>query len=140
MKRLLVFIVIVLIGVGILGYSRGWFDVSKEGGVAVDRDKFEKDKTAFNQMVSEKAKAMKDAISNLWKKSKLSDADKASAEKELKELEAKHDRLEAQLKELQQAGEQGFQTLKADLTKALEEVERRTEELTKKLQKKKTEE
>lgn len=135
MKRLLVFIVIVLIGVGILGYSRGWFDVTKEGNVSVDRDKFEKDKTAFNQMVSEKAKAVKETLGNLWKKTGAS-ADKTGVEKELKELETKHNRLEAQLKDLQEAGEQRFETLKADLTKELEEVERRTAELTKKLEKK----
>jgi len=103
---------------------------------AVVSEKFEKDKTAFNQMVSEKAKAVKESLSNLWKKTGTS-ADKASAEKKLIELEKKHENLETRLRDLQEAGEQRFETLKAALTRELEEVERRTAELTKKLEKQK---
>lgn len=136
MKRLLVFLVIVAVGVGILGYSRGWFGMTKEGNVAVDREQFEKDKTAFNKMISEKARSIKESVSNWWKKSNLSGADKASAQKELDELQKKHDSLEAQLKELEEAGEQKFEKLRQSLTTELAEVEKRSAELMKKLEKK----
>ncbi|MBM4069020.1 MAG: hypothetical protein FJ271_08765 [Planctomycetes bacterium] len=136
MNRLLVFVVIVAIGVGILGYSRGWFDVTKEGNVAVDREKFEQDKLAFKKMVGERAKALKESVANLWKKTKLSGADKESAQKELDELHRKHDKLEAQLRELREAGEQRFESLKKDLESELADVEKRSAELMKKLDKK----
>ncbi len=95
---------------------------------------------AFSKSAGEKAKAMKEMVANLWKKSaKLADADKAHAEKELGELEKKHDKLESQLKELEETGANRFESLKQDLTKALEEVEQRTADLTKKLEKRKNE-
>jgi chromosome segregation ATPase len=112
--------------------------VTKEGKVSVQVDpkKFKQDKAAFSKTVGEKAKAMKDNVAGLWKRSEgLTGDDKAHAQKELGELEKKHDRLEKQIKELEEAGEDKFENIKQDLAKALEEVEKKTEELTKKLEK-----
>ena len=53
----------------------------------------------------------------------------------LAELEKKHDRLEQQIKELEDAGQDRFESIKQDLSKTLEEVEKKIEELTKKLEK-----
>jgi DNA-binding transcriptional MerR regulator len=53
----------------------------------------------------------------------------------LAELEKKHDRLEKQIKKLEEAGEDKFEGIKQDLSKALEEVDQNIEELTKKLEK-----
>lgn len=141
MKRLLIFIVVVLVAVGALGYYRGWFTVDKEAHqVHVDADKFKKDRDEFTKAVSERAKKMKDAVAGLWSKSKgLTDADKTGAEKELKALEEKHDRIEQQLKELERTGEQNFQGLQEDLNKALTDIETRIGDLTKKLHKEKKE-
>lgn len=137
MKRLVIFLLVVLVAVGALGYWRGWFTMGDDGRhVQVDAEKFKKDKEAFTRTVSEKAKAMKGMVANLWKKSKtLTDADKTGAEKELKALEEKHDRIEQQLKDLERTGEQNFQSLKDDLNKAMEDIEKRTGELMKKLHK-----
>jgi chromosome segregation ATPase len=126
------------VAVGALGYWRGWFSVNKEGdrGVQVDKEKFKKDKAAFSKTVGDKAKAMKEKLAKLWKHSEgLTGDDKAKAEKELGELKTKHDRLEKQIKELDDSGEDKFEDVKKDLSKNLEEVEKKIEELTKKLQK-----
>jgi len=112
--------------------------VTKEGkvDVQVDSAKFKQDKEAFSKSAGEKAKALKDQVSSLWKKSEgLTGDDKAHAEKELAELEKKHERLEKQLKELEGTGQDKFESIKQDLSKSLDEVEKKIEELTKKLEK-----
>jgi gas vesicle protein len=131
MKKLLIVVLLLAVAVGAVGYWRGWFSVSSEG-IQTDAEKFKKDKAAFSNTVSEKARAVKNQVANLWKKSEgLTDDDK----KELGELQKKHDRLEQQIKELDEAGPDRFESIKQDLTKNLEEVERKIEELTKKLKK-----
>ena len=137
MKKLLVVVLLLAVAIGALGYWRGWFSVTKEGqvDVQVDPAKFKKDKETFSKTAGEKAKAIKAQVASLWEKSKgLTGKDKAHAEKELAELTTKHDRLEEQIKELEDSGEDKFESLKQDLSKSLEEVEKKIEELSKKLE------
>jgi hypothetical protein len=139
MKKVLIGIVVLLVAVVALGYFQGWFGVKKEDGklkVVTDPARFKQDKAAFSKLIAEKARAAKDKVASMRKKSEgLTGEDKAHAEKELAELETKHDRLEKQLQELEGAGEDKFETIKQDLTKSLEDVEKRMDELTKKLEK-----
>jgi chromosome segregation ATPase len=138
MKKLLVVVLVLVVAVGALGYWRGWFSLTEEGkvDVQVDPAKFKQDKEAFSKTVGEKAKATKDQIASLWKKSEgLTGDEKAHAQKELGELEKKHDRLEQQIKELDDAGQGRFESIRQDLSETLEEVEKKIEELTKKLEK-----
>jgi chromosome segregation ATPase len=139
MKKFLVVVLVLLVGVAALGYWQGWFK-AKEGevGVAVDAGKFKKDKAAFSKTVGEKAKALKGSVADLWKKAKgLTGDEKAHLEKELAELEKKHERLEKQLEALAETDEDKFESVKKDLSKDLEVVEKKIEELTKKLDKQK---
>jgi chromosome segregation ATPase len=136
MKKLLVFVLVLAVAIGALGYWRGWFSVTKEGKVDVQADPatFKHDKDSFSKTVGEKAKAMKGQLAGLWKKSKgLTDDDK----KNLGELEKKRDRLEHQIEELDNAGQDNFESIKQDLSKSLAEVEQKIDELTKKLEKEK---
>lgn len=138
MKRFVVFVLVLVVAVGALGYWRGWFDVTNEGKVQVkvDSAKFNQDKEAFGKTVSEKAKTTKEQVAKLWKKAEgLRGDDKASLEKELAELEKKHERLEKQLRELGEAGADKFEGIKQDLSKSLDEVEKKIEELTRKMEK-----
>jgi len=138
MKNLLVIGFVLIVAVAALGYWRGWFTMTKEGkvDVQVDSAKFEQDKEAFGKTVGEKAKAMKEQVSNLWQRSEVLTGDeKANVQKELADLKAKHERLEQQIKELNDAGQNRFESLKRDLSKTLEEVETKIEELKKKLEK-----
>lgn len=141
-KLLLVVVLLLLVAVGALGYWRGWFSVTKEGkvDVQVDPAKFKQDRDAFSKTVGEKAKALKDQVAGLWNKSEgLTGDEKAHAQKELGELKRKHDRIEQQIKELEDAGQDRFGSIRQDLSKTLEEVERKIEELTKRLEKGKDE-
>ena len=136
MKKFLIFVLLLVAAGGGLGYYLGWFSVTKDGNVKVDPAKFKKDKEAFGKSVGEKTKGIKSSVAGLWTKSKdLTGDEKARVEKELKALEAKHDRLEKQLEELEEAGEDKFETTKEDLNKALDEVEMKIAELTKSLEK-----
>jgi TolA-binding protein len=140
MKKFLVLVLVLVVAIGAFGYWRGWYSLTKEGKVAVEVDpaKFKQDKEAFGKTVGEKAKAMKEQVASLWTKSEqLTGDDKAHAQKELGELKKKHDRLEQQIKELEAAGQDGFESIKQDLAKSLEEVEKKTAEWTKKLEKEK---
>jgi chromosome segregation ATPase len=138
MKKLVIFLLVVVVVVGGVGYWRGWFTVDREAGgpkVHVDPEKFKKDRTAFSKMVSTKAKEMKESMAKLLKKAEgLSGEEKTKTEKELKDLEAKHDELEKQIKELDQAGEDKFEDIKHGLGKQLEEVVKKMDTLTKKLE------
>jgi chromosome segregation ATPase len=125
MKKLLVVILVLIVAVGVLAYWRGWLSMGKEGkvDVQVDSAKFKQD-----------AKAMKDRVAGLWTKSEaLTGDDKAHAQKELGELEKKHDRIEQQIKELDAAGQDRFDSIKEDLKKSLAEVDTKIGELTAKL-------
>jgi predicted negative regulator of RcsB-dependent stress response len=138
MKKLLVFVLVLVVAVVAVGYWRGWFSFSKDGKVNVQGDsaKFEQDKEAFSKAAGEKAKSLKDQFASLRNKSEgLTGDDKAQTQKELAELEKKHERLEKQLKELDDAGQDKFESIKQDLTKSIEEVEKKIEELSKKLEK-----
>jgi len=138
MKKLLVVVLVLIVGVGALGYWRGWFTVTKEGKVELQTDpaKFEQDKKVFSKAAGEKANSLKEQFASLWKKSEgLTGDEKARAQKELGELKEKHDRLEKQIKDLDDAGEDRFEGIKQDLSKNLAEVEKKIEELTKKLEK-----
>lgn len=138
MRRLLLVVVVLAVAVGALGYWRGWFNVTKDGkvDVQVDPAKFKLDREAFSKTVGEKAKALKDQVAGLWKKAEgLTGDEKAHAQKELGELQKKHDRLEQQIKELEDAGQDKFGSIRQDLSRTLEEVEHKIDELSKKLEK-----
>ena len=132
MRNILIFVLVLAMAAGAVGYWRGWFTVTKDGKVDVQGNptKFQQDREAFSKSVTAKATALKQRVHSLWEKSdKLSDADK----KELADLKTKHDRLEQQIKELDDAGEDKFDSIKQDLSKTLEDVEKRIEELAKKV-------
>jgi len=138
MKRLLVFVLLLAVAAAAIGYWRGWLILTKDGkvNVQVDPVKFKLDREAFSKSVGAKATAMKNQVASLWEKSEgLTGDEKAVVQKELGELKQKHDRLEQQIKELNDAGHEKFESIKQDLAKTLEEVEKKTEELTKKLEK-----
>jgi peptidoglycan hydrolase CwlO-like protein len=139
MRKVLVVILVVVVGVAALGYYQGWFSVTDKdgkGSVHTDPEKFKKDKESFTKTVDEKAKALKNKIAGLMSKSdSLTGDDKAQTQTELKKLEEKRDRLERQIKELDDAGADRFETIKQDLSKDLDEVDGKIEELSKKLPK-----
>ncbi len=140
MRNFLVLILVLAVAVGVVGYWRGWYNVSDEGkvGVQIDSAKFKEDKEVFSKTVGEKAKGLKEQVANLWKKTEgLTGDEKLNAEKELKDLEKKHERLEAQLKELEDSGQAQFESIKQDLSKTLRDVDKQIEELAKKVDKKK---
>jgi chromosome segregation ATPase len=138
MRRFVVIVLVLIVAIGALAYWRGWFNVTEDGkvGVQVDSAKFKQDKEVFGRAVGEKAKTAKDQVAKLWKKTEgMTGDDKANLEKELAELEKRHNRLEKQLAELGEAGADKYEDIKQDLSKSLAEVEQKTEELTKKLEK-----
>jgi predicted nucleic acid-binding Zn-ribbon protein len=138
MKKLLVVVLVLLVGIAALGYWRGWFSVTSRGDtdVQVDQAKFKRDKDTFSTTVGEKTRALKSRITSLWTKTEgLTGDEKTRAKKELGELEKKHERLERQLKELEDAGTDKFESIKQDLSRALEDVEKEIEALTQKLAK-----
>ena len=138
MKQLLVVVLVLVVAGGVVGYWRGWFGITDRGKVEVQTDgaKFKLDRDAFGKSVGEKARAMKEKVAGLRKKSEGLKGESGSAvQKELGDLQEKHDRLEMQLRELEEAGPDRFESLKRDLATSIEEVEKKIEDLTKKLEK-----
>ncbi len=136
MKKVLVVVLVLVVALGVLAYWRGWLSVAKDGkvDVQVDSAKFKQDKEAFSKTVGEKTKAMKDEVAGLWKKSEhLTGDDKAQVQQELGELQEKHSHLEQQIKELNDAGQDRFVSIKTDLEKLLRDVDKKIDKLTTKL-------
>jgi len=135
MKKLLIFLLVVLVAVGGVGYWRGWFSFG-EGKVKADPEKFKKDKDALG----EKARKAKEKIASMFKKKETMPPDeKARRETELKELDAlqkEHEQLEAKLKAAEEAGEDKFSSEMEALTKSLEDIDKKMDELKSKLEKK----
>jgi uncharacterized coiled-coil DUF342 family protein len=138
MRGFLVFVLVAAVAVGALGYWRGWFTVSDNGkvDVEVNKTKFQQDKATFGKTVSDKAHALEGKVDHLWHKSQgLTGDEKVHVQKEITELKAKRDRLERQIKDLDDAGQDKFESLKEDLSKNLDEVEKKIDDLSKKLEK-----
>jgi uncharacterized protein HemX len=137
MKKLLLFVLLLAVVVGVVGYVRGWYTVSEnKKDIQFDAAKFDHDKKAASKKVSEDAKLLKEKAANLWKKTEgLTGDDKVQAQKDLGELQSKHDRIEKQIKDLDEAGEDKFAGIEADLKKSLQEVEDKIKELSAKLEK-----
>ncbi len=137
MRNLIVFILVLAVIVGIVGYYQGWFTVNETDGktnLQFDKAKFRADRDAFEKTASEKMRVFGDNIANLFKKSeKLKGDEKEGVQAELRELKKTHDRLEKQIQDLGNAAEPKFESIKHDLSSRLEEVDKKIEELTKKL-------
>src|SRR5579863_8173674 len=137
MKNLAVIILVLLVAIGLLGWYQGWFTVTNKDGkvnVEVDREKIKADRNTFTKAASEKMKAMKDSIAGLAKKSEsLKGDEKERVQAEIHDLEKTHDKLEKQISDLSAAAEPRFESIKQDLTKQLEDVDKKIAELTKKL-------
>jgi len=65
MRRLFAFLIVIGVGIGVLGYYRGWFAVSHtsddhEAGinVTVDKDKLKEDKEKATQGIREKTRGL----------------------------------------------------------------------------------
>src|SRR5260370_37680017 len=90
MKKLLVVVLVLVVGVGALGYWQGWFSVTKGGkvDVQVDSAKFKQEKAAFSKKVGEQSKSLKDKVAGLLEKTEgLKGDDEAHAEKGLADPE-----------------------------------------------------
>ena len=137
MKNLAVIILVLLVVIGIVGWHQEWFTVTNTDGkvkVHVDREKFKTDRDAFEKSASQKIKGMKDSIAGLSKKSEnLKGDEKTRVQTEIHELEKTRDRLENQIRDLSDAAEPNFESIKQDLSTRLEEVDTKIAALTKKL-------
>ncbi|HEV3439984.1 MAG TPA: hypothetical protein VG122_21635, partial [Gemmata sp.] len=61
MKRLLIVVMVLLVGIAALGHWRGWFSVTKGGNtdVKVDPAKFKQDREALSKTVVKETNALK---------------------------------------------------------------------------------
>src|SRR5580700_1700442 len=102
MRGFVLFVLLLAVAIGALGYWRGWFTVTDKEGkrdVEVHQTTFDQDKKAFSKSVGEKAKALRSQVDKLWEHSKgLSGDARTQAQKDLGELQTKHDRIEQQIK------------------------------------------
>src|SRR6516162_8557888 len=103
MNKLLVLVILLLVALGVLAYTQGWFNIRKDekGHVQVkfDKEKFKKDKEAAKKYLAEKKHAAEKKIADLRNKSKGAKGDEktkldseiADLNKSVEEME-KHDK------------------------------------------------
>ncbi len=76
------------------------------------------------ELLENKAKSIKEQLADLWKKTEgLTGEEKAHGQKELTELNANHERVEQQTKELDEVNDDRFETFRQDLSKNLDGME-----------------
>src|SRR6516225_7293243 len=105
MKYVLIALLVIAVGIGGLGFWRGWFEAGgkKEEGkvqanVHVNVNKFKEDKEKFTKTLSEKAKAMNEKLASLKEKSKgLIGEAKVKAEKEHEALSKKFESFKSKM-------------------------------------------
>ena len=112
-------LIFLAIGVAVLGYSLGWFELKKDPvtsktQVVTHMEKFKADKDAFLKTSGEYLNKGKDKLAGLLKKKEEKPADKATIEKENAEVQAQLDKLKASLKSAEDAADE------ASLNKAKE--------------------
>jgi hypothetical protein len=128
MKKLLVFLLVVVVAAGGVAYWRGWISFGKDKddgkpGIHVEKEKFKKDKDAFKQAASKKLSALKDMLTRKKNESKdLTGEAKAKKQKEIDDLEKKHKELDTKVNSLDDVKEDDFDKVKGDLNKDLDDV------------------
>lgn len=137
MRNLAVIILILLVAIGILGYYEGWFAVSEKDGktnLQFDKDKFKGDLNTFKTKMSDETAELKDKIAGLFKKSEtLKGDEKTRVQADLHDLDMERDKLEKQIRALNDAAQPDIASIKEDLTKKLQDVNKKIADLTKKL-------
>lgn len=129
MKKVLVVVLVLVVGIGALGYYLKWFTFEKKDGkttFVLHPEKFKKDKDA----VALKAKALKDKMLKT-KTAELTGKDK----EEFEALSKEHDTLEKQISELENLEDAKFDEDVKTLQKSLDDVDKKLDALNKKLEK-----
>ena len=121
MKNFISLIVAIAVGVGVLGYFRGWFGLQNDPNtgkstIVVDKDKWQKDHAAAKTYLKEKVASLTkqaDSATGDEKANLLKQVDAISSE--ITELDKHHDELGA-------AGEAKLQELHEKLGRILEKI------------------
>src|SRR5258708_2168506 len=108
MKNLLIVVLVLVVAAIGLAYWQGWFDPKRgdDGKINlnINKKKFSEDMAKFKKDVGDQAKAAKEKLANLREKAKShTGADKEKLVKEIEELQADHDKLEVQIKAVEDA-------------------------------------
>jgi DNA anti-recombination protein RmuC len=128
-KTLIALAVLLVLGVAV-GFWQGWFKFEKtqtdEGKpafqVSVDKDKFKQDKERLKKAASAKSQAWKERLAHLRNKVKgQSGEEKTKTEKEIEDLDKKHQTLESKLKDIDDAAEDKLENVQKDVNTLLED-------------------
>ncbi len=130
MNKLILLVILLLVAVGVLGYTQGWFNLAKDDkgqvkGISFDMEKFTKDKEAAKQYLANKKKAAADKLADLRAKHKEAKGDdKAKLDKEISELTKTIDDLEKSEKELDEKDEAKLEALHKKITEMLQKAKK----------------
>jgi hypothetical protein len=128
-KTVLALVVVIVIGVVVLGFYRGWFetgtkqdDGKQHVDLSVNTNKFKEDKENLKKTLAAKSKSLKDKLAGLTDKVKtLSGEAKAKAQKEIDALTKKHQQIESKTKQVDDVTEEKFDDLKKSVTDDLDD-------------------
>ena len=130
MNKVIVVVIVLLIAVGVLGYTQGWFGLSKdkEGhvkGLSFDKEKFKKDRDKAQKVLVDKTKAAEEKLKNLTAKhTEAKDDDKAKLQKEIDELTKTVDEMKKRHDELDEKDEAKLEALQKKVQEILDEHEK----------------
>jgi chromosome segregation ATPase len=122
MKKLLVFLLVLAVAVGGVGYWRGWYTFGK-GHPSVNREKFKQDRDTFKQAAGKKLHSLKDLLTRKKSEAKnLTGEAKAKKEKESADLEEQYKQLSAKINSLDEVTEDKLDSVEKDLNKDLDDL------------------
>jgi hypothetical protein len=120
MNKVIVVVIVLLIAVGVLGYTQGWF-----GSKGFDKEKFKKDRDKAQKVLVDKTKAAEKKIKDLTAKhTEAKDDDKAKLQKEIDELTKTVDEMKKRHDELDEKDEAKLEALQKKVQEILDEHEK----------------
>jgi hypothetical protein len=125
-------LVLLLLGAGVVGYQRGWFEFGAENtdgtsraAVTLRKDKFKEDREKLRLFASDKLAAVRDKLNSTRARSKdLTGEAKVKADKEIEDLTRTKKDLETKIKAIEQVTEDKIDSVQKDFEDALKELEK----------------
>ena len=128
MKNMLGLVIVILLGVGILGYMRGWFNLQNDPTtgktkLVVDKDKFQKDRKEATTYLTDKKNELSKSLAGLKKKAEVAkDDEKGGIQKDIDNLTKEIAALEEHHAELTSADETKLEAMQQKLADFLAKI------------------
>ena len=130
MRAFMILFILIAVVVGVIGYERHWFTISTESdnehtgvNISINKEPWHKDRDDFHKQADAKLNDMQRKLDDLKARASRADASAGKAMNEtIDELHRKYQAARAELQELDQAGQEKWQSAKTKLSEAMDDL------------------